>query len=209
MDVPWLRSLVAGLSSRRPGFAPWSIHVGFVVDKVALGQVFSEFFGFPLSIYNSIVALQTHIIWGMRNVLTQVGVHSWVWPTPSLEKKGSTDKSPENNTWCRLLSTSRTAWAAPRARRPCQAAGILSLVKCQSPTASINTLRRWSYVHPRLYQQLSQLSSVRHTKSQCHCGDRFSTSRLCQCVVWCHRWSGDWSGYTRKSSYRGVRCSFL
>jgi hypothetical protein len=38
--MPWLRSLVAGLSPRRPGFAPGSIHVGFVVDKVALGQVF-------------------------------------------------------------------------------------------------------------------------------------------------------------------------
>jgi hypothetical protein len=30
--VPWLRRLVAGLS-------PGSVHVGFVVDKVALGQV--------------------------------------------------------------------------------------------------------------------------------------------------------------------------
>jgi hypothetical protein len=38
--VPWLRSLVAGLSPRRPGFASGSIHVGFVVDKLALGQVF-------------------------------------------------------------------------------------------------------------------------------------------------------------------------
>jgi hypothetical protein len=37
--VPWLRSLIAGLSERRPRFAPGSIHVGFVVDKVALGQV--------------------------------------------------------------------------------------------------------------------------------------------------------------------------
>jgi hypothetical protein len=27
-------------SPRRPGFAPGSIHVGFVVDKVAVGQVF-------------------------------------------------------------------------------------------------------------------------------------------------------------------------
>jgi hypothetical protein len=32
--------IVTGLSPRRPGFAPRSIHVGFVVDKVALGQVF-------------------------------------------------------------------------------------------------------------------------------------------------------------------------
>jgi hypothetical protein len=38
--VPWLRSLVAGLTPRRPGFALGSIHVEFVVDKVALGQVF-------------------------------------------------------------------------------------------------------------------------------------------------------------------------
>jgi hypothetical protein len=38
--VPWLRSLVAGLSPRRHGFAAGSIHVGFVVNKVALGQIF-------------------------------------------------------------------------------------------------------------------------------------------------------------------------
>jgi hypothetical protein len=32
---------------RRPGFDPGSGQVGFVVDKVALGLVFSEYFGFP------------------------------------------------------------------------------------------------------------------------------------------------------------------
>jgi hypothetical protein len=48
--VPWLRLLVAGLSSQRPRFAPGSIRIRFVVDKVALGHVFSTFFGFPLSI---------------------------------------------------------------------------------------------------------------------------------------------------------------
>jgi hypothetical protein len=37
---PWLRSLVAGLSPRKSGFASGLIRVGFVVDKVALGQVF-------------------------------------------------------------------------------------------------------------------------------------------------------------------------
>jgi hypothetical protein len=36
MVVPWLRRLVVGLSPRRPGFNPGSVHVGFVVDKVAL-----------------------------------------------------------------------------------------------------------------------------------------------------------------------------
>jgi hypothetical protein len=35
--VPLLRRLVVGLSPRRPGFTPMSVHVAFVVDKVALG----------------------------------------------------------------------------------------------------------------------------------------------------------------------------
>jgi hypothetical protein len=37
---PRLRRLAAGLPPRRPGFDPGSVHVGFVVDKVVLGQVF-------------------------------------------------------------------------------------------------------------------------------------------------------------------------
>jgi hypothetical protein len=42
-------------------FAPGSVHVGFVVDKVALGQVFfSKLFCFPCR-YHSTVALSTHI----------------------------------------------------------------------------------------------------------------------------------------------------
>jgi hypothetical protein len=39
--VPCLKRLAAGLSPRRPGFDPGSVHVEFVVDKLALGQVFS------------------------------------------------------------------------------------------------------------------------------------------------------------------------
>jgi hypothetical protein len=42
-----LRWLVAGFPSQKPGFEPRSGHVGFVMDKVALRQVFSEYFGFP------------------------------------------------------------------------------------------------------------------------------------------------------------------
>jgi hypothetical protein len=48
--VTLLRRLVADLSPRRPGFTPGSFHVGFVVDKVALGQVSSDFLGFSLSL---------------------------------------------------------------------------------------------------------------------------------------------------------------
>jgi hypothetical protein len=42
MAVPLLRRLVAGLSPRKPRFDPGSVHVEFVVDKVALGQVFPQ-----------------------------------------------------------------------------------------------------------------------------------------------------------------------
>jgi hypothetical protein len=46
-----LRRLVAGLSLRRSWFDPGSVHVGLVMDKVALGLVPPppEYFGFPLS----------------------------------------------------------------------------------------------------------------------------------------------------------------
>jgi hypothetical protein len=48
--VPWLRQLVAGLSPRRPGFDPGSFNVGFVVDRLALGQVFPRVLRFsPVS----------------------------------------------------------------------------------------------------------------------------------------------------------------
>jgi hypothetical protein len=36
--VPWFQQLANGLSQRRTGFVHRLIHVGFVVDKVALGQ---------------------------------------------------------------------------------------------------------------------------------------------------------------------------
>jgi hypothetical protein len=50
--VPWLRQFVAGLSPRRPEFDPRSVHLGFMVDKLALGQ------GFPSS--TSVFPCQFH-----------------------------------------------------------------------------------------------------------------------------------------------------
>jgi hypothetical protein len=47
--VPWLRRLAAGLRVWRPEFDPGSAQVGFMVDKVAHGQVFPEYFGLPPS----------------------------------------------------------------------------------------------------------------------------------------------------------------
>jgi hypothetical protein len=39
--------------------------------------------------YDSTVALQTHIIWGMRNMLTQAGIHAWGLDPPHLQEKHS------------------------------------------------------------------------------------------------------------------------
>jgi hypothetical protein len=47
LAAPELRRFVAGFPQQRPGFEPGSGHVGFVMDKVGLMQVFSEYFGFP------------------------------------------------------------------------------------------------------------------------------------------------------------------
>jgi hypothetical protein len=48
--VPLLRQLVARVLRRRHVFDAESAYVGFVMDKVALGQGFPEYFGLPQSI---------------------------------------------------------------------------------------------------------------------------------------------------------------
>jgi hypothetical protein len=45
--VPWLWRIVAGFPKRGLRFETRSGNVGFVVDKAALGQVFSENFSVP------------------------------------------------------------------------------------------------------------------------------------------------------------------
>jgi hypothetical protein len=64
--VPRLRHFVAGLSTRRLGFEAGSIHVGFV----ALEEIFSEFFGFPLSASFHRDFPYSYIIWQINNTPT-------------------------------------------------------------------------------------------------------------------------------------------
>jgi hypothetical protein len=53
---------------RRPRFEPGSGHVGFVVEKVALGQVFSQYFGFPCQFsFRQLLHNHLSIIWGWYN----------------------------------------------------------------------------------------------------------------------------------------------
>jgi hypothetical protein len=51
--------LDAGFPPRRPGLA-YGHHVGFVVDKAALGQVFSEYFGFPCQPFHRFLHYLNH-----------------------------------------------------------------------------------------------------------------------------------------------------
>jgi hypothetical protein len=51
--------LDAGFPPRRPGFA-YGQHVGFVVDKAALEQVFSEYFGFPCLSFHRFLHYHNH-----------------------------------------------------------------------------------------------------------------------------------------------------
>jgi hypothetical protein len=49
--MPWLRRLVTGLSLRRSGYAPGSVHAEFVVDKMTAEQVFLRIIWlFPVNI---------------------------------------------------------------------------------------------------------------------------------------------------------------
>jgi hypothetical protein len=59
-ELPCHVSGTTGLSLQRPRFASGLIRSGFIVDKVALRQVFFDFFGF-LYQYHSTVALHAHI----------------------------------------------------------------------------------------------------------------------------------------------------
>jgi hypothetical protein len=51
---------VAGFPQRWPRFEPGSGHVVFVVDKGALGQIFSEFFDFPCHSFHRLLHTHDH-----------------------------------------------------------------------------------------------------------------------------------------------------
>jgi hypothetical protein len=60
--LPWLRRLVAGLLSWRPGLNPGLVHVGFVVEKVSLEQAFIRVLGFwPVNIPPWLSILMYHM----------------------------------------------------------------------------------------------------------------------------------------------------
>jgi hypothetical protein len=91
--VTKLRHLVAGLSPRSPGFDPRSLRVGFVVDKVTVGQVlrfFYEYFGFLTSIssHKCSILISTYVLLSIEERTGK----PWEFHTlMSFQKSGSTD----------------------------------------------------------------------------------------------------------------------
>jgi hypothetical protein len=70
-------------------FPPWrprSGHVGFVVDKAALGQVFSEYFGFSCQASDRL--LHTHH-YPVAGTIGQYGVSSTISPPPFKKESSS------------------------------------------------------------------------------------------------------------------------
>jgi hypothetical protein len=89
MAVPYLRQLVVGFPQRRPGLESRSRHVGFVADKLALGQVFSEYFGFSCQLsFHRLLHIHHHLSSGAGTVGQLVGdVPSGISLTPPQETK--------------------------------------------------------------------------------------------------------------------------
>jgi hypothetical protein len=93
--TPWLRRLVAGFPPRRPGFNSRSEHVGFVVDNVAPGQVFSEYFGFPCQFsFHPLLHIPHHLSSGAGTIgQTVADVPSGLSLTPPQLKKSKREKN--------------------------------------------------------------------------------------------------------------------
>jgi hypothetical protein len=80
--IPPHAALVAGFPPRLFGFEPRSGHVWFVLDTVALGQIFSEYFGFTANSHpTNSPQSPSSIIWGWYNRQVVAAVPSGLSPT--------------------------------------------------------------------------------------------------------------------------------
>jgi hypothetical protein len=74
--VPQFRRLWVGFTRRQPGTNPRAGHVGFVDDKVALGQDFPQYFGSPKNFHsiNCSTLITHHIITCMGDLYDGVWI---------------------------------------------------------------------------------------------------------------------------------------
>jgi hypothetical protein len=120
-------SLFAGFPPQRPRFDPGSGQVTFVVDKVALGQVFSEYFSFPCqSSFHQLLHNHPHLSPGASTIGQKWPQYKGLSPSPLAIKKivtsvicGTTDH--KHATWESLVSTqlSVTSWKWTFGRARC------------------------------------------------------------------------------------------
>jgi hypothetical protein len=84
-----MRRLVAGFPPRRPGFEPWSGHMGFVVDKVALAQLLFRVVLFPMpALIPPVAPYSSSIIRVWYNGPVAAAVPNGLSLTPPQETKG-------------------------------------------------------------------------------------------------------------------------
>jgi hypothetical protein len=102
--IPWathyLKRLVAGFPPWRPGFDLGSGQVGFVVDRVVLGQVFSEYFGVPCqSSFLQLLHNHPHLSFEAGRIGQKWPQHKGLSPTPLAIKRNISLKSDTCSHW--------------------------------------------------------------------------------------------------------------
>jgi hypothetical protein len=88
--VQKLRRLAAGFSPRRLGVETWKGDVGFVMDKVALEQVFSEYFGFPYQSFHRLLHNRHHHPGRYNRTFGPLGINGLHSPPPHTHTKNAT-----------------------------------------------------------------------------------------------------------------------
>jgi hypothetical protein len=83
---------VASFLPQRPGFDPRSGHLGFVVDKVALGQVSSLYLGFSGKTHYTKHFMIIYIIRGWYHRPISGGPTKWTQSHPTLRNKKKTSR---------------------------------------------------------------------------------------------------------------------
>jgi hypothetical protein len=142
--VPYLKRLVAGFPLRRPGFDPRSGHVGFVVDKAALGQFFSKYFGFPFQFS----------IHPLLHISSSSIIRGWYNRPVSVRRTKCTQSHPTQRKGKKQLGTEKT----------------LCLLLFSFPFSSISYLLH-SQVVPHFTSYFLDLSSKSHLEHQLSCLD--------------------------------------
>jgi hypothetical protein len=86
--MPYIRRLVISFPLWRPGFDPRSSYVGFVVDKVARGQVFYEYFVFSCQFsFHQLLHGPSSIIWAWCNRSNSGWSTKWTQSHPTQRKR--------------------------------------------------------------------------------------------------------------------------